>query len=66
MREELVEYFWDEQEATSYYTYENDRTGELTTVSKLQPLATQEVTEETKASYFANLRFWLQTQPMYD
>lgn len=63
---ELIEYFWDEQESVSHFVYEDDRTGELEEYSKISMLETPEVTEDLKANYFANLQFWLKTQPLYD
>jgi hypothetical protein len=66
VNKDLIEYFWDERESTAFFTYEDDRTGEITQVDKHRAMKTPVVTEETRASYFANLQFWLQTQPLYD
>lgn len=63
---ELIEFDWNEQTGESLFTFENDRTGELVTKTKHQPLAKPFVTEELKQEYFKNLRFWLTTQPLYD
>lgn len=63
---DCIEFFWDERTETAEFIYENDRTGELTSKTVHLPLAKPEVTEELKFGYFANLAFWLRTQPLYD
>ena len=63
---ELVEYFWDERTGIADYLYEDERTGELSASQKHQPMAKPEVTEELRASYFESLKYYLQTQPLYD
>lgn len=60
---EVIEYDWNEQTGVSTFTHENLRTGELSQTTAHHPLLKPEVTEETQQSYFANLVFWLKTQP---
>jgi hypothetical protein len=63
---DCVEFFWDEQTGLAHYTFENDQTGEQVTHTRPQPLDKPVATEELRASYFANLKFWLTTQPLHD
>lgn len=70
-RQDLVEYFWDERSGVAEFIYEDDQTGELSLQQIFQPLvkpALEEdaVYEATRNGYFANLQFWLDTQPLYD
>lgn len=63
---ECIEFSWDEQTGQSYFVYENDYTGEITSFLRYQPMKKPEVTQELRDRYFANLKFWLDTQPLYD
>jgi hypothetical protein len=62
----MIEFFWDERSGIAYYLYENPATGELTSEQALMPLQKPEVDDDLRASYFATLKFWLDTQPLYD
>lgn len=63
---QLIEYFWDERDQHSYYLYEDERTGELAEERKHHPRKKPEATDELRAEYFAGLKFYLETQPLYD
>lgn len=66
LNQELVEFYWDERSGIAEYLWENQRTGELNSYQRSQPHPKPEITDDLRAKYFADLLFWLNTQPMYD
>lgn len=67
---DVIDYYWDDQTETATFVYEDD-SKQLATLENLtwerswhQPLKAPELSEpELRAKYFAELQYWLETQP---